>query len=83
MLCVPQFVRSTGYDTHTNLGDTLESKFAEIDTGLRSFVAEMKAQGRWDDLVLVSASEFGRTITSNGAGTDHGCAPPLSPRASV
>ena len=39
---------------------------------LRSFVNEMKSQGRWDDVTVLSASEFGRTITSNGLGTDHG-----------
>ena len=50
----------------------LEENFAEIDAALASFVAEMEAQGRWGDVAVLSVSEFGRTITSNGAGTDHG-----------
>eukprot|EP01083_Nonionella_stella_P122430 368341_1 len=36
-----------------------------------AFQAEMKRQGVWDDVVVVSVSDFGRTLTSNGAGTDH------------
>ena len=32
----------------------------------------MKHLGVWDKVTVVVASEFGRTITSNGKGTDHG-----------
>ena len=56
-------------DTHSNPRDTLEANFEQIDTALSAFVAEMTAQGRWKDVTVVSTSEFGRTITSNGAGT--------------
>ncbi len=56
------------------MGGTLEANFEQIDTALSAFVAEMKAQGRWEDVTVVSTSEFGRTVTSNGAGTDHGWA---------
>merc|ERR1711904_200837 len=38
---------------------------------LRSFVGELKAQKVFDKTVLASESEFGRSLTSNGAGTDH------------
>ena len=31
----------------------------------------LQAQAAWDEVVLLSASEFGRTLTSNGLGTDH------------
>ena len=33
---------------------------------------ELKGMGLWDSVVLLSASEFGRTLRSNGRGTDHG-----------
>ena len=66
------FVRIPGFDTHSDNGGRLEEKFDEIDAALRAFVNEMKSQGRWDDVTVLSASEFGRTITSNGLGTDHG-----------
>merc|ERR1712046_314416 len=35
------------------------------------FVAELKAQNVFDSTVLVAESDFGRSLTSNGAGTDH------------
>ena len=41
------------------------------------FVAEMKVQGRWDDVVVVTNSDFGRTLATNGqeangyGGTEH------------
>ena len=31
----------------------------------------MKAQGVWDQVAVQSLSEFGRTMTTNGRGTDH------------
>ena len=39
---------------------------------LASKFADIWAEDSMDDVVVVSVSEFGRTITSNGAGTDHG-----------
>ena len=50
---------------------TLRTKFDAINAALECFVAEMKAQGVWDDMAIVSLSDFGRTLTSNGLGTDH------------
>merc|ERR1719174_3221851 len=50
----------------------MEEKFDEINDALRAFVNEMKSQGRWKDVTVITVSEFGRTITSNGLGTDHG-----------
>lgn len=34
----------------------------------------MKAQGVWEGVTIALGSEFGRTIDTNGAGTDHGWA---------
>jgi cullin-associated NEDD8-dissociated protein 1 len=31
----------------------------------------MVHQGIWDNVVVVTASDFGRTLSSNGLGTDH------------
>jgi len=32
----------------------------------------MVHQGKWDDVAIITLSDFGRTITSNGKGSDHG-----------
>lgn len=63
------FTQLGGFDTHMTFD--LSPMFSEIDAALGSFSDEMRAQGLWDDVVVVSASEFARTLTPNGAGTDH------------
>ena len=66
------FVQIGGFDTHSDVGAVLEENLGQIDRALRSLVSELKAMGRWDEVAILSKSEFGRTITSNGLGTDHG-----------
>lgn len=44
-----------------------------FDDAIGPFITEMKAQGIWDDVVLMTISDFGRTLGGNAAaGTDHG-----------
>jgi len=66
------FTQIGGFDTHSNMKETLSEKFEIINDALTSFVAEMKNKSLWDDTVIISLSDFGRTITSNGRGSDHG-----------
>lgn len=65
------FVSYGGWDHHNNMKQATSNKFGEIDNALRSFVAEMEAQGIWDNVVLATESEFARTLDSNGGGSDH------------
>ena len=65
------FVPFGGFDTHSSLKDQVSSKFQNIDAVLEAFELEMKAQGTWQDTVVLTSSDFGRTYASNGAGTDH------------
>merc|ERR1711879_630969 len=44
----------------------------EMDEAFHAFSEEMKAQGLWERVVLVTHSEFARTLDSNGGGSDHG-----------
>jgi len=65
------FVQHGGYDTHSDNGPALTNLLSEVDGALLCFTNELKAQGIWNNVTVVSASEFGRTLTSNGQGTDH------------
>eukprot|EP00808_Paulinella_micropora_P028586 g59653.t1 len=58
-----------GFDTHNTFD--LDSRIKPIDDALSSFVQEMKLQGMWVNVTVLSTSDFGRTLTSNGQGTDH------------
>jgi len=61
-----------GFDTHRDLAETLEKRMITINNALKSFEEEMKThQQAWNDVVIVTISDFGRTLTSNGLGTDH------------
>ena len=65
------FVNIGGFDTHSEVLETLQNKFEQIDHALAAFEAEMVKQNLWDNVVVMSASDFGRTLRSNGKGTDH------------
>jgi len=64
------FVKLGAFDTHNY--PLPASKLGQLESGIAPFVAEMKHLGLWDNVTVVVASEFGRTLTSNGKGTDHG-----------
>lgn len=68
------FVRIGGFDHHDNAKKGLNALFNAIDTALEGFVAEMEAQEMWNSVVILSTSEFGRTLTSSKDGSDHGWA---------
>ena len=61
------------WDVHSDTKRNTASKVSEMDSAIHGFAKEMKAQGNWNDTVVVVMSEFGRTLTPNsGAGCDHG-----------
>ena len=66
------YVSIHGLDTHDSVASVLNAALTEVNDAISLFVKEMKAQGSWDDVTIIAASEFARTLTSNGAGTDHG-----------
>ena len=66
------FVTSaTGFDTHTDEGGVVSSRMQSLNETLEVFKAELKDQGLWENVTILTVSDFGRTLTSNGAGTDH------------
>jgi len=65
------YVELGGFDAHAEVLSSLDGSFQEINAALAAFVAELKYLGVWDQVTLQSMSEFGRTMTTNGMGTDH------------
>jgi len=63
------FTQTGGFDTHNTFN--LSPILGAVDTALGNFADEMKAQGKWDDVVVITVSDFARTLSSNGQGTDH------------
>jgi uncharacterized protein (DUF1501 family) len=60
-----------GWDHHSNESGQLNNVLREFGTSLAAFVRDMG--DRMEDIVLVTMSEFGRTVKENGnTGTDHG-----------
>src|ERR1043166_5097468 len=67
-----------GYDTHTNQVNTHDRLMGELNDALTAFVKDLKAQGNFNRVLLMTFSEFGRRVSQNAnGGTDHGAAAPL------
>lgn len=66
------FVRAGGWDHHTEVLESQDTLLREIDEALEAYWKALGEINRRPDVVLFSASDFGRTLTSNGLGSDHG-----------
>lgn len=69
------YVSLGSFDTHINQDGQQTRLFTEMNDAVRSFVKDLKAQGRFEDVMLFTFSEFGRRVEQNASnGTDHGTA---------
>ncbi|MEL6688045.1 MAG: DUF1501 domain-containing protein, partial [Pseudomonadota bacterium] len=66
------FVGLGGFDTHDAQARALPQLLSQIDGALAAFQTAMEALGLSRDVTLFTASDFGRTLSVNGDGTDHG-----------
>jgi uncharacterized protein (DUF1501 family) len=68
------FADATGWDTHINQGASegqLAARLGEFGQALAAFAQDLGE--RMGDVVVLTMSEFGRTVRENGnSGTDHG-----------
>lgn len=72
------YVSLGGFDTHSNQAGAHERQLAAFDQAVGAFCADLKQQGNYDRVLLLTFSEFGRRVAQNGSGgTDHGAAAPL------
>jgi len=72
------YVSQGGFDTHANQLPSHDRLMADLNGSLTSFVKDLKAQGNFERVLMISFSEFGRRVAENASGgTDHGAAAPL------
>ncbi|ABC62489.1 DUF1501 domain-containing protein [Erythrobacter litoralis] len=61
-----------GFDNHDGLIGQHEGLLGQVDAALDSFYRATVEMGIADRVTAFTASDFGRTLTSNGDGSDHG-----------
>jgi len=66
------FVRMGGWDTHSNQSERLPLQMRALNEAVGAFQGTIDDLGLADSVTAFTASDFGRTLTSNGNGTDHG-----------
>jgi uncharacterized protein (DUF1501 family) len=63
------------FDTHINQPQQQQRLFTEMNDAVAAFVKDLKANNRFQDVLLFTFSEFGRRVSQNASnGTDHGTA---------
>ncbi|RZL02121.1 MAG: DUF1501 domain-containing protein [Rubrivivax sp.] len=66
------FVSLSGFDTHSDQNRAHADLMARLDHGLQYFDTALAALGVSQQVTTFTASDFGRSFTSNGDGSDHG-----------
>lgn len=65
------------FDTHANQAGQHRNLLGQLATSLKAFRDAMIQAGAWNDVMVMTYSEFGRRAAENGSrGTDHGTAAP-------
>jgi uncharacterized protein (DUF1501 family) len=71
------YVTLGGFDTHGAERKTQDPLLKQLSDGVSAFYNDLAAQGRANDTLMMTFSEFGRRVRENGSkGTDHGTALP-------
>jgi uncharacterized protein (DUF1501 family) len=68
------FISMGGFDTHDNQVTTQPALLAQLAQGLAEFDGAMTELNLQNQVTSFTMSDFGRTLSSNGDGTDHGWA---------
>ena len=65
------FIDYSGWDHHDELLNNQAEMLPEVSKALSEFNSAMEEIGTSNNVTTFSMSDFGRTLTSNGNGTDH------------
>lgn len=68
------FVALSGFDLHNGMASLHGELLQQLGDALAGFQAAMARQGLADAVLSFTASDFGRALTANGDGLDHGWA---------
>jgi uncharacterized protein (DUF1501 family) len=69
------YVSLGSFDTHISQEMQQQRLFTEMNNAVKAFVKDLKANNRFNDVLLFTFSEFGRRVAQNASGgTDHGTA---------
>ena len=67
-----------GFDTHAGQIGSHDRLMIVVNDAIAAFVADLKQQGNFERVLLMTFSEFGRRVAENANnGTDHGTAAPM------
>ncbi|MEM1379550.1 MAG: DUF1501 domain-containing protein [Pseudomonadota bacterium] len=66
------FVGMGGFDTHNDQAFRMPALLGSLSDAIASFQSVMNDAGLGNNVTTFTASDFGRTFTSNASGTDHG-----------
>ncbi len=71
---IPSYkVTLSGFDTHKRQNSSHGTLLADLANTLHHFARNMKHHGQWNNVMVMTYSEFGRQVAENGnQGTDHG-----------
>ena len=61
-----------GFDTHANQASDHARLWTDVSGTVENFYDDLRQHNASDEVLLLMFSEFGRRITDNGSGTDHG-----------
>lgn len=69
------YVSVGSFDTHVAQETIQKRLFTEISDAVKAFTSDLKKNNRFEDVLMMSFSEFGRRVSQNASGgTDHGTA---------
>lgn len=66
------YVTMGGYDTHSSQSTQMGNLHTSLANAISTFRDAMIEIGEWNNVLVFTASDFGRTLIDNGNGTDHG-----------
>lgn len=66
------YTQHGSFDAHTNGLNLQAGLLDDVSGGIYDFYSDMKDHDKSEDVLIFAFSEFGRRVTDNGDGTDHG-----------